>query len=441
MCLLTQKIVFASTCAMQCLVYLCATNFEKPITVINGAEGSRIEDFFLLHPENMSISANDLFLDRVTGDFYTYSSFSGQWMPIGNAGLHSNKAAQAFNSIGKYMIKAPVYKPQPRLDKYSAFLQRNYETYASIKKIHLQHWAMIGAETEFVVSTKNSWDVHPFNFVNPQRTFFTLAESSKGPILIEIGLNIMASQFTIDDQYPETVKIFRNFIQEKLKDITNMDESARLLIEKVSESSKKNYIDPLTAIRNETAGNRQLRMLGGNKSNLSKESYVKIRPLSAKTFSHVGFASKKSEMLDIIDNNAIQVNNLFSVNKKTSMNNQSINSMTKNLGSSCCENFLKSEEDISYQIIKEKNEVESKVKSRPQTAKMRNFSEFEGEKTAKNMKNSLENYKETHIQNKTSHEMRKMLHPNSKQENLPNNQALWVIFYYFFLNLFIFLLI
>jgi len=33
---------------------------------------------------------------------------------------------------------------------------------------------------EFVVPFKNSWDVHPFNFVNPKKTFQTMADCEKG---------------------------------------------------------------------------------------------------------------------------------------------------------------------------------------------------------------------------------------------------------------------
>lgn len=448
MCFLTKKNLFATASAMQCLVYLCATNFEKPINVVNGVEGTKLEAFYQLHPETMNLSARDLVLDNVTGDFYTYSESSGQWLPIANAGLHSNKSAQSFNSIGKYIIKAPVYKPQPRLDKYGLFLQRHYETFCSIKKIHIQHWLLQNVEIEFVVATKNSWDVHPFNFVNPQRTFITLAEGPRGPLLIDIGDYIIASQFTIDEQYPETLKIFNNFIQNKLKAITNLKESSRLLIEKISESSKTNYTDPLAAAKNEIQANKQLRMLGTSrpKSGVSRKSssqiidnmgsQIKIRPTSAKTFSHVGYSSKKTETLEIIDNNAILASNVININNNKQNPNQSLSLMTKNLGTTSCENFLKSEADESFEIKKEtkKKEIQSKVKSRPQTAKITKFWDLD-EKSPQNQKNnlnSLDNFSyNKNIPNKTLFEVRKMLHPDMKVENLPENKGLWVLQIFF----------
>ena len=441
MCLMTQKIVFASTFAMNCLVYLCATNFEKPINVINGLDGSQLESFYHLDPETMNLTSRDLFLDNVTGDFYVYSSFSHEWMPVANAGIHSNRSAQTFNTIGKYMIKAPVYKPQPRMDKFGVFLQRNYETIVSIKKIHIQNWVLKDVDMEFVVAAKSSWDVHPFNFVNAQKTFITLAESPRGPAIIQIGENIIGVQFSIEEEYNETLKIFRNFVQSKLKVITNMNDKDRLRIEKLVEGNKRVYIDPLIAAINDNQGNRQMRNLGGvkrtNQNNIDKNvsSYIKIRPTSAKTFSHAGFASKKSEMLDIIDNNAILANNTVPANLKPRNANNSMSLITKNLGTSSCENFLKSEEDsdsIQEKKKKKNKEIQPKVNSRPQTAKIlmkTNFSdEFEKSPRGGEKNGTSDDFSKKYKfgPNKTMFEMRRMLHPNTNPENLPVNQELWV---------------
>lgn len=41
-----------------------------------------------------------------------------------------------------------------------------------------------------MVPFKNTWDVHPFNFVNPKKTFVTLADSEKGPMIVFLHENI-----------------------------------------------------------------------------------------------------------------------------------------------------------------------------------------------------------------------------------------------------------
>lgn len=416
MCLLTQKSLFASTFSMQALVFLCATNFEKPISIVNGPDGSLIDSIYQQAPSN----ANSFFLDSVTGDLYSYYASTGQWSPIGNAGLHSNRAAQGYNSIGKYMLKGPIYKPQPRSDQIGRFLQRNYEAFCSVKKLHLQHWLLKQVPLEFLAPLKNSWDTHPFNFVSPLRTFITLAESQKGPVLIALGDNIIGAQFSVEIQYPETLKIFQNFIQTKLKEITNK-ESTRPNIEKLFEL-KSHFVDPFAIVRGNNS-NKPMRMLGGTEKKKYKEETIKIRPTSAKTFSHVGFSSKKTGTLDIIDNNAIQANNWITGKKefKDGYFDESISLLTKNLGTSSCENFLKSDYDFKN-TIKTKELVQSKVKSRPQTAKIARFDEIE-------LGVPLEECglgKKAFGQDKNCYEMRKMLHPEINEENLPEPKDLWV---------------
>jgi hypothetical protein len=44
----------------------------------------------------------------------------------------------------------------------------------------MHHYLFKDIPFEFVVPFKNSWDVHPFNFVNPTKTFLVLADSEKG---------------------------------------------------------------------------------------------------------------------------------------------------------------------------------------------------------------------------------------------------------------------
>jgi hypothetical protein len=62
-----------------------------------------------------SVRKDEYFLDSVTGDIYGVwhdpDSRELTWHPVANAGIHYRRAAEEFNSIGKYVIKAPVYRP------------------------------------------------------------------------------------------------------------------------------------------------------------------------------------------------------------------------------------------------------------------------------------------------------------------------------------------
>jgi hypothetical protein len=80
----------------------------------------------------------------------------------------------------------------------------------------MHHYLFEDIPFEFMVPFKNAWDVHPFNFVNPKKTFLTLADYPKGPMIIEVSSNIIGIQFNVSQKYPETVKILKNFIMHQI---------------------------------------------------------------------------------------------------------------------------------------------------------------------------------------------------------------------------------
>lgn len=97
---------------MQGLVYLAASNFQKPYNVINGAgNGSTISSLIKMNLDPKTITPSDVFIDNVTGDIYFFNFQSQRWVPKGNAGIHSHKAAQEFQTLGQFILKAPVYRP------------------------------------------------------------------------------------------------------------------------------------------------------------------------------------------------------------------------------------------------------------------------------------------------------------------------------------------
>ena len=71
-------------------------------------------------------------------------------------------------------------------------------------------------DSEFIVPLKNSWDVHTFAFINPNKTFTVLAESSRGPVIIE-AKNMLATMFSTNYKYPNTLIPIKNFILHTLK--------------------------------------------------------------------------------------------------------------------------------------------------------------------------------------------------------------------------------
>ena len=82
--------------------------------------------------------------------------------------------------------------------------------------MYLQHWAFEGMDSEFIVPLKNSWDIHTFAFTNPEKTFHVLADSPRGPLVIHLK-NMLATMFTINHKYPNTLIPIKNYILHTLK--------------------------------------------------------------------------------------------------------------------------------------------------------------------------------------------------------------------------------
>jgi hypothetical protein len=151
-----------------------------------------------------------MFLDCITGDLYSYVTYTHEWIPKANVGLHSRLDVEISVDMGKFVQKIPPYRPK----ESDGFLKsKNKELIIKRRKNYLQHWIFDNTPIQFLTLEKNLWDSHPFKFVNPTKAFTILAECERNkPQLIHIGKNIFASQFEISDSYPPTVEILKNFI-------------------------------------------------------------------------------------------------------------------------------------------------------------------------------------------------------------------------------------
>ena len=194
--------------------------------VINGnGRGSKLGDMKNVAKPLEEIKANEFFLDHVTGDLYNYNYDTNEWVAKANVGIHYEKAAQEYQSLGRYIIKAPVYHARSIRPDRSLYLSRNTEAICYLKKIYLQHWAVQGLEMEFKVPFKNAWNVHAIAFTNPKKSFIVLAEGDRGPQVIELK-NILATQFEINTKYPSTLVPLNNFVHHKLRLIKSFNKNA-----------------------------------------------------------------------------------------------------------------------------------------------------------------------------------------------------------------------
>lgn len=226
------KLVFTSSFATLALVYLSASNIEYNIRIINGNNGGRLPEIKKLQ-KHCVIKQNDYFLDNTSGDLYSFNYESSEWMPKTNVGLHYRKAAQEFQSIGKYILKAPVYKPRDSsMGGQSLHKNKSNETITSVKKVYYHHWAFQDVASKFLSPLENNWDIHTFSFTNKDKVeglgewmsrvqqFVVLAESDEGPSVLEFKC-FLSTVFEIDQKYGETLKIINNFILHALRLIKN----------------------------------------------------------------------------------------------------------------------------------------------------------------------------------------------------------------------------
>lgn len=112
----------------------------KDIEVVNGnGNGGKLSEIHELVDRHLSsFKQTDYFLDNTTGDLYGFNYENNEWIPKGNCGLHYRRSAQEFQSLGKYILKAPIYKAQTvHKEKYQLYRSRKYEETCQIKKIHL----------------------------------------------------------------------------------------------------------------------------------------------------------------------------------------------------------------------------------------------------------------------------------------------------------------
>ncbi|EGR31050.1 hypothetical protein IMG5_118860 [Ichthyophthirius multifiliis] len=289
MCLKVKKYLYTSSWAMQALIFLCASNIEKNIQIVNGGDnGGKLSEIHIMNKDLKNIQPNDYYLDNTTGDLYGFNYETNEWIPKGNCGLHYRRSAQEFQSIGKFIVKAPVYKANTQhKEKYTLYKSRNDECMCVIKKMYMHHWAFQGMDDEFIIPLKNSWDIHTFSFINPHKHFKVLADSDRGPIVIEME-NTLGVLFGIYTKYPNTTQSLINFIWNTLRKIKSQQSNIYPSISSYTYQAKEYsilfiYITCIKLI---------------NKK--AEQKYYK-----SDVFLHVGFSAKKQKVPQYVYHNSV----------------------------------------------------------------------------------------------------------------------------------------
>ena len=342
-------------------------------------------------------------MDNLTGDLYSYNYDSNEWVTKANVGIHYEKTAQEYHSLGKYIIKAPIYRPKNLNDDKNVFTTRKTESVCFIKKNYCNHWLFDSIEKEFLICSKSPWNIHTFNFVNKEKTFVILAENQKGPVIIEMK-NCIAVLFEISNKYYNTITILHNYIQNTIKMIKTQSKENYHNIEKYY--STKENLDVLFQHKrnNPTKGNRSIyfNVVSKNFNDSHNSEYKDL--LDENEFKHVGFSASKSRIPAIFKKNMIREKILQNEPRKGRYKSDTDKEFFS---------MISVREKITPDSIRETN-----LHSQKKATKI--FDKI----TPPDSKREKEN--EVIEEKMTKNKIRQILHPHISSDALPKNDRLWV---------------
>ena len=264
------------------------------MNIINGkGRGGKLSEIFKIHKNLSKLESHDLFLDNVTGDLYQFNRESEEWQPKGNVGLHHRRSAEEYQTLGKYIVKAPIYRPKKINELVEIYKAKTTETIIYIKKNYMNHWSVKGIYPfEFKAQLLGEWDCHSFSFVNNDKKFVVLGESERGPAILDFG-NILALHFNVEKNYPPTLPIIKNFID---RSIDIMKANKLNFVGKILESFPKSRMMEIINFKHHEQHWKRTRV---------RESIKQEGVDDEMVAKHVGFSYTKSHFPQIIANNAI----------------------------------------------------------------------------------------------------------------------------------------
>lgn len=257
MCMMTGKCVFASGIGAGLLAYVCSTGGERFRVMNNEGRGSLLDDIQAIPPPPPSLASQqlpqypqppfnscDVLLDTKSGDFFVYGSKERCWIPKGNTGLvsHSSDHARDYgaktNSARAGTKPAAHHRGSGSELSRQLYLSKRGETKCCIRLELASHALFTGcSHREFLVNCKSKWDLDEVIAATGSNRYRVLLDSSRGPMLIEFG-NCIGSHFSISKEYPESVRLLRNFVLAKYEELKVHAHIDRSYVSAISGSSR-----------------------------------------------------------------------------------------------------------------------------------------------------------------------------------------------------------
>lgn len=198
--------------------YLCATDLDQAVDIINKNPKKKIREVIQVHPRGL----NSMLIDPVTGDLYEYNYVSHKWNPKINSGLHY-KQMNEIDPIFKHINQRPLFVTKPVQETYPLIKGVNIEAIIRLDDVndclsqaHRNHYLLKNLPTSFLGINPTGWLPHPVSFLNPTKRFMTIASDDNRVPQIIVKDNMASTLFPILKKYSESVKILQNYLAEMI---------------------------------------------------------------------------------------------------------------------------------------------------------------------------------------------------------------------------------
>lgn len=126
--------------------------------------------------------------------------------------MHHKNSAE-LHSQGKRIVVKPKFFVNSASNLEKCFRNNNNECLNYIKNQYLQNFLFKGVPSNFMVWNPRNWQIHPFNFINPDKKFEIFSESENSIQAVKLGKLCFGFFFCISSKYPPTVRILENFLE------------------------------------------------------------------------------------------------------------------------------------------------------------------------------------------------------------------------------------
>lgn len=131
MCTRTQKPLLVSGGPMMAYYYLCATDLDRAVDILNKNPKKQISECMHIKP----LQLESRLIDPVTGDLYQYNESRKTWEPRINSGMHY-KQMNEMDPVLKHMNQRPLFNVKPVDEDYPLIKGVNIEAIIQLDPVH-----------------------------------------------------------------------------------------------------------------------------------------------------------------------------------------------------------------------------------------------------------------------------------------------------------------